>query len=51
MDLEKELFTYQPPKKKENKQMIYNFMFDLRNIIVLRAFGTDNYIYVKYDKT
>jgi len=30
--------------------MAHNFIFDMKNIIVLRPFGSHNYIFVPYDK-
>ena len=45
--LNEKLSKYQPANKKPNKRMIVNFRFDMRNVIILRLFGTDNYIYIK----
>ena len=44
------LHQYMPAKKNDKKIKVYNFRFDLKNIIVLRIFGTSRYVYVKYDK-
>lgn len=44
------LVEYQEPKKNMNKQMIYNFMFDMCNVVVLRPFGSDDYIYVPWNR-
>jgi hypothetical protein len=30
--------------------MIYNFTFDMTDVIVLRPFGAHDYIFLKYDR-
>jgi hypothetical protein len=44
------LGNYFEPKKNAKKQYIHNFIIDLVNVIVLRPFGSDDYIFVKYNK-
>lgn len=42
----KKLFEYCTPQKNLNKAYIENFLFDLKNIIVLRLFASDNYVLI-----
>ena len=49
LDPDRLLVKYQQANKKPNKQIIVNFRFDMKNVIVLRLFGTDKYIYIKYN--
>ena len=44
------LHQYQEPKKNQSKKMIYNFTFDMFNIIPIRVFGSKEYVFIKYDK-
>jgi len=49
LDSKQEWSNYQQAKKNPNKRMIYNFRFDMKNVIVLRLFGTKNYVFIRYD--
>jgi len=49
-DSTKMLGEYNPPVKNPNKQAVFNYRLDMNNVIVLRLFGTDKYIYIKYDR-
>jgi len=44
------LSEYQEVKKNLKKQVIYNFKFDMCNIVVIRPFGSENYIFIPYDR-
>ena len=41
--------SYFEERKNSKKKYMHNFMFDMVNVIVLRPFGSYDYVFFKYD--
>lgn len=49
LESEEKWKKYQQPNKNPDEKMVYNFRFDMKNVIVLNLFGTKNHVFIKYD--
>ena len=43
------LKKYCQPKKNINSKKTENFRFEMKNVIVLRPFGSSTYLFVEYE--
>tara|TARA_B110000285_G_C15068514_1_gene586576 strand:- start:1247 stop:1504 length:258 start_codon:yes stop_codon:yes gene_type:complete len=41
--------SYFEERKNSKKKYMHNFMFDMVDVIVLRPFGSYDYVFLKYD--